>query len=49
MTTRIAGGMTWPYKGLLLAAPQGALSLRSSWCIDYLATPERAFCVSLSE
>jgi len=24
MTTRKAGGMTWPYKGLLLAAPQGA-------------------------
>ena len=24
MTTRIAGGMIWPCKGLLLAAPQGA-------------------------
>ena len=24
MTTRKAGGMTQPYKGLLLAAPQGA-------------------------
>jgi hypothetical protein len=23
-TTRIAGGLTWSYKGLLLAAPQGA-------------------------
>jgi hypothetical protein len=23
-TTRIAGGLTWPCKGLLLAAPQGA-------------------------
>jgi hypothetical protein len=23
-TTGIAGGLTWPYKGLLLAAPQGA-------------------------
>ena len=22
--TRYAGGMTWPYKGLLLATPQGA-------------------------
>jgi len=24
MTTRIAGGMTQPYKGLLLAAPKSA-------------------------
>ncbi len=23
-TTRKTGGLTWPYKGLLLAAPQGA-------------------------
>jgi hypothetical protein len=23
-TTRIAGGLTWPYKGLLLAAPKDA-------------------------
>jgi len=23
-TTRYAGGLAWPYKGLLLAAPQGA-------------------------
>ena len=23
-TTRIAGGLIWPYKGLVLAAPQGA-------------------------
>jgi len=30
-TTRKTGGLTWPYKGLLLAAPQGAaFSLRSS-------------------
>ena len=36
-TTRYAGSLIQPYKGLLLAAPQGALSFRSSRCTDYLA------------
>ena len=43
-TTRIAGGLTWPYKGLLLAAPQGAaFHFVQAWCTDYLATPKGVF------